>query len=383
MTNKEFFCPKCEYKAFPIKLEHNPKKLEFNIVLKCPKHKTKTTIPEDELESIFEPLYESTYTCPECGAEYPEYHQIEDIMSFGMSYNAYLILKKRCESCKKNTNLEFSNIIIPAYYNSFYNFLKTKATPETLEEYENVLDCPKCNEKSVLDIIFVKNGKGYIEGRCTGEKSHKFKKFLPLDDQYSWLSYMPEGINVCKRCKSTDLLLKKIDFKFKSGFSTAYINKRNIVNICKNCGYENVVPIHYGLYEVYRRILQEKQPPVTGKGELTCQKCGTEALLEEVQLHSKEIRAVLLCKNRHKTVLSLNEDEKSEWINDLLSGILFCSNCWSQNLKIYKIEPKIEYGGMNKFRKSKITFKCLDCNKKRSITINNVVFDDVIDYLYK
>ncbi|MFX1450006.1 MAG: hypothetical protein ACFFCM_04125, partial [Promethearchaeota archaeon] len=305
-----------------------------------------------------------------------------DIIGYGMGFTAHLILKKRCKNCKKSTNLEFNNILNVPYYNFYYNHLKSQETPEIVKKYDELIKCSHCIQKIFLNSIMLKNGEALIEGKCFGRPSHKIKYKLSLDEQYTWLSFLPEAINICKKCGSTDLFRKKNDFKYRQGFSTGYLNRRIIVNICNYCGYENITPMQQGLFEIYRRILKEKEPTRPGENVLICPSCNTEALLEQVQLYPHEIQAVLYCKNNHTFKISLNEEEKSQWIDAILSGVKICKSCWSTNQRIWKIEPKIDMGSYGKLRKSKITLQCLDCNKKRSITINNVVYDEFMDYLF-
>ncbi len=382
MSINEFICPKCDQRAIPIKIEHQPNEVRFLITQKCLKHKSKLKIAEVEMSSYLDSLFESTLTCPECQATYPDYKGIEDIISYGMGFNAYLTLKKRCKVCKKTTKLEFNNILNMFYYNSYFNYLKSQETPEIIEKYEDILNCIHCNNKIFINSVMIKNGEGFIECKCFGNPTHKIKYKFPLNEQYTWLSLIPGAINICKKCKSLDVFLKKTDFKYRQGFSTGYLNRRIIVTICNYCGYENVTPMQQGLYEIYRRILKEKEISPTGKGSLTCPACDLDALLEQIQLHPHEIQAVLFCKGEHQFKISLPEKEKSQWINDILSGIKICKYCWSPNQRIWKIEPKIDMGSYGKLRKTKITLQCLDCDKKRSITINNIVYDEFMDFLF-
>ncbi|NVM01472.1 MAG: hypothetical protein HWN67_04005 [Candidatus Helarchaeota archaeon] len=200
------------------------------------------------------------------------------------------------------------------------------------------------------------------------------------------MSFLPKVINICKKCGSTDLFRKKTDFSYRKGWGFyGPLKKRMIVNICNTCGNENTTLMQQGLYEIYRRLLKEKTPATTVTGVLICPQCGSEALLEQIKLLPHEIRAVLYCKQDHRSIVILPEQEKSQWIGSILSGIKICINCWSPNQRVWIIQPHDFTGNVlfdTKVRKSRITLQCPDCEKKRTITINNVVYDEFMDFLF-
>ncbi|NVM02612.1 MAG: hypothetical protein HWN67_09770 [Candidatus Helarchaeota archaeon] len=382
MLVNEFYCPKCDQKAFPIKVEHNPKKINFIVKLQCLKHKTKLNIQENEMKNYINDLVQSTLFCQYCGATYPDYKELKNSIRYGgAGTSAYLLLNKKCFKCGKKSDFEIDNILYTHFFDSYFDYLKSQATPDLLGKYQNAMMCPECNNYFVANSVMMKNGISYIEGECAGSPSHAMFLDFPLNHQYIWLNLLPEAINVCKECNSTDLYLNKVDFKCKVAFYT-YLNRRNIVQICNDCQYENNTLIHHSFYEIYRRILKEKVLPPTGKESLLCPKCDSEALLEQLILKPDEIQAEIRCILEHKAKISLEQDEKPLWIDSILSGVKKCAKCWSPNQRVMVIKPKLEKYS-DKIRKTSITLQCLDCKKKRSITINNVVFDEIMDYLFK
>ncbi len=383
MESNEFICPKCEQRAIPIEIEHDPNKNLFIITQKCLKHTTKLKIEENEMINFVDDLFQSTFTCPRCGAGYPDYEAIEEIIYTGIKYNPYLILKKRCNSCNKTLELKFNNLLNVPFYNAYFKFLKSRETPEALDKYKGILSCPECDSDITVTNVNITKGVGTIEGNCIGPLKHVISYTLPLLDQYTWLSLLPGVINKCMKCHSIDTYSKKNDFKFKPGYTSVSMNRRMIERTCNDCGFENQVPMHQSLYEIYRRIVKETEPPITGKGNLECPRCNSEALLEQIQLHPEEVRAVIYCKQKHRSKIALYRHEKQIWIDDILSGINLCIKCWSTNQRVWKILPKPEVAYSGDVRKTTITLQCLDCKKKRSITINNFVYDEVVDFLFE
>lgn len=301
----------------------------------------------------------------------------------GMGGRGTLVLKKECKSCKRESIFEFINLLYKPFYDMNFKFLKSQITEEIFQKYQNAMLCPQCNSPIIVNSIMNKKGQYIVEGNCKGSSPHMIALDLAYIDQYVWLSLLPEAINICKKCNSTDLTLKKIDFKVKMAFSHGYMNKRAIVEICNKCNYENVTIMHQSLYETYRRILKEKTPSPTGKGSLICPKCNSEALLEHVDLKPQEVQAQIFCKQKHRTIIGLKQNDKPIWINDLLSGVNICLKCWSPNQRVWAIKPMPEPGGYDKIRKTWIKLRCEDCNTKRSIKINNIVFDEFMDFLFK
>ena len=379
MSNLEFKCQKCEQNAIPIKIEHFSKKDIYEITLKCPNHISKIKASEDDVDNKLGDIFNSTLRCIHCGATHPDIQELDHCPKFTWGgKHDFVSFQKVCSKCGKKSEYELDILLYNRLYDNYFKFLKSQNTPELIQKYQEILKCKECGNKIIPRLVGTKEGEATLEGKCSGSKKHKILIKLPLKDQYSWLGLFLDTINVCKRCGSTDLRPFKLDFKinFKK---RAYVDWRSIVDKCKNCGNENVTQMQQGLFEIYNRLLKEKKSTQIEGKALLCSKCDAEILLEQAILKPKEIQAIIYCKNKHKKNIKLPLDEKEKWISSLLSGAKICKKCWSKNQKVSEI--KLEPEGMNKFKETTINFRCLDCDNKRKIKINNVLFDDFIEIL--
>lgn len=379
LSENEFICPICQEKARPIIVEHSPKKAKYIITSKCPRHEIKIDILEEEIKKYIYTLFQSTLICPQCGATYPDYQELDSYIIDG-SLRTYLILEKYCSSCKKSSIFKLTNMLYTQFYNLNFDFLRSKETPELFEKYQKAILCPECKSNFIANNILLKMGKSFIEGFCSGSSHHNLVLKFPLEHQYIWLKLLLDTINSCRNCNSTDQTLDEIYFKYKKGFSANYLKKMVVIHVCNNCHYKNIIYLHHSLYETYSRILKEKKIFSSIKETLLCPKCSSETFLKYFLSRKNKNQALIQCRQKHRTKINLELNNKSIWIDSMLSIIKKCSNCWSSNLRVSQITPMIL---LDKIRMTLISLECLECKKKRKIVINNVILEELMDYLFQ
>ncbi|MFX0141545.1 MAG: hypothetical protein ACFFDN_48350 [Candidatus Hodarchaeota archaeon] len=376
----EFSCPECGQKGVPFKVEHSPKRAIFIITLKCPKHKIKLKIQENKIKYYLDDIINSTLICPYCGnggSKFKvEYNLLDTFAQPALS------LLKLCTECGKKTPYVISNILYTQFYDTLFLLLNKKESSELIRKYRKAITCPKCNSDIIIKNVDLKNSMGYIVGRCSGLKQHKIEISVPLEEQYNWLIILPELINKCQYCNSKDLFSKELNFDVLETLTNFLTEKRILNQTCKNCGKNNITKLHHSFYEIYRRILGKKEHKKLDKTQLFCPKCNSEALLGSLQLKSAGLQLIQLCKKKHITKKILAQEEKPDWIDQVLSGVKFCKKCWSQNQRVRGFKFNYPRWGRSQIQHTQIKLQCLDCKKKRVIVINNLIFDELMDFLF-
>ncbi len=375
----KFTCPTCGEKCISSFIGHSLKKPIYQIVLKCPIHKNEITIPENDIKYYIEDIVKSTLTCKHCGISGSEI-KTEDHQIYTFGFRQFKLgFEIFCLKCRKRSYYSISINLYSLFYENYFDILKKQFNSKLITENREDILCSKCKNSILARKIQFKNRMVYIKGICLGSEHHHVKMQLELD-QYNWLNLLPKIINVCKNCGSTDLLIRELNFKYSSSEHTTEIPYRVIIQTCNKCGTKNKSLLGLYFYQIYRRALREtKIKPYEGK-TLFCTICGSKSLLGKVELKRNVLQAILYCEKGHFTNKILALDRKNVWINTILSGVKICKNCFSPNVRVKLIA--LNYSLLRQIKSTKIKLECLDCKKRRDIVINNLIFDEMMDFLF-
>ena len=122
-----------------------------------------------------------------------------------------------------------------------------------------------------------------------------------------------------------------------------------------------------------------RHPPITGSKIFASVKglvdAGIECIHSEEKLPNEDR---LMGKHLTKEILEL--DRKNIWINTIFSGVKICKRCFSPNQRVKLIA--LNYSLLRQIKNTKIKLECLDCKKRRDLMINNLIFDELMDFLF-
>jgi len=383
MDKNELNCPYCGEKGVPIVVKHKPKKKVFLLILKCSKHKFRLKIHENEIKNYLDYIVTSVYKCPDCGTHGSNYKTEYNFIIAGGGKHHLLSILKKCDTCNKKFKFEITNILYPLFYDKYFEYIKRKKNNQQITEYKKILQCSECNHKLIVrEINLVKNSARII-GFCSGPQKHSITVDLPLEHQYNWMSVLPQAINLCENCNSDDLYIYELNFGYIEG-SLYFIIMRRILNqICNNCGTQNKIIINHNFYEIYRRILKEKSHNSLHPTPLLCSECNSEALLEKISSLKTDLQLVNLCQQKHRIKTKFPKKNLGIWLEKMLFGVKRCKKCWSKKQRVDKIVFNFHAWGKTQIQNTKITIRCLECRNQRIIKINNILFDELSDYLLK
>lgn len=380
-------CQKCQQIAIPRTVEYDPKKNSFILKIKCPKkHQTVIEMEKNTLEERINEIFQYTLICSYCGSTNPELKELEHNISLTMrNKHEYVCFNKLCSNCNKKSTYELDIILYKTLYDFYFNFLKSQITPEIEQKYENVLNCPQCENSILFEKVETDKEFGVLSGKCSRNKKHKIKLKFPLIEQYSWLGLLIEPLNRCPKCGTYNLFIFNSDIIPPPIDRGWRIDRRTVAQICRNCNYKARILFQQGLYEIYRRLIREKEDfeKVFESEQLSCPKCGDEISILKTVQKAEKIFLISVCKNRHKKKIALSLFDKDQWIFPLSRKIKRCLSCWSDNIHLRMLKYKQEPGlmGQGFFKEFEIYIQCLNCDKKRVISVNSVISDDIIYYV--
>ncbi len=381
LSLNEFNCPKCGKRGFPIEIVHEVKKQNYRITLKCPKHKTKFEIQDNNLNYLLD-LVKSVFTCQTCGNSDSNTYMLGSIVPYlSIREQAYLTIGTYCMQCRKKNRGKYDFILAHFYFDMYLGFLKKQEEHFDLDEYKTISTCPKCENN-----IIVKEGSQYgkefkIRARCNGPHHHLIKLTIPL-------IYARELFYRCEKCNSTDVFIGGLYYQERG--SRPLIDMGLLILTCKNCGHNNEIKINYNFYEILSRKCREKEeknlkdfstfPPA--ETEFFCSTCNSMVSIRKLVVKNQDLRAILFCNQKHETRKNLARDEKYLWIDSILSGLKKCDHCWSSDYKIVTIYPKMTFVS-SESRETEIKLQCLNCGRNRAAIIDNLFFDEIADHLFK
>jgi hypothetical protein len=297
------------------------------------------------------------------------------------------LIDKYCETCGKKITFRIINVLYSRFCEKYYEKFKRTVDIEKISDYKEEFYCKDCGnfinaeEIAQFKAILKNFSKIYIKGRCSGPEKHKISVEL-LNPDKSWMVLIPDLINKCNSCNSSDIFFKELNFYYFDFETRSDIFDRQLVKFCKACKDVKKVLMHHQFYEVYRRIMKDKGELIRDKSELNCPTCESEVLLEKLIL-KKDIALIhMICKEKHKIKIEYDISRKNDWINTIILNIDKCTKCWAHDQRLIAIKIKWHYSlrDQNSLAESHFVIQCRNCNNKRDIKLDNLVFDEVLDY---